>query len=115
MRRGRQKVPTLITALQALEGIPVTIELRSELYIRGIIESVDNRMKYVAGKIKILCSFVENERKESLSMNFYSIVLQNAVMSNDFDLMQTVRTSRTDVNFLSLCGASKHVLLKFLV
>jgi small nuclear ribonucleoprotein (snRNP)-like protein len=46
MHRRKAKVPTLITALQALEGIPITVELRNEIYIRGFVESVDNRMKY---------------------------------------------------------------------
>lgn len=46
-RRGRKHgVRTLLCLLQGLEAQTTTIELRNEIKVRGVIESVDEKMKY---------------------------------------------------------------------
>jgi small nuclear ribonucleoprotein (snRNP)-like protein len=60
----KRQPKTLLLLLQAMEGYHITIDLRSDVSIAGIIESVDDRMKFVS--VSVLAAYDVPDQAESL-------------------------------------------------
>jgi small nuclear ribonucleoprotein (snRNP)-like protein len=63
---------TLVSALEALLGATVTVELRNEMLIEGLIETVDPKLRYIVLVSALVRRPGRSESNETLEFIFLS-------------------------------------------